>query len=236
MRFDFRIMRIARQFAWTGALFFVVSTSAASADLVPTGWVRPTNDTEASDTLTTYQHWDNLGTTGQPTNVGIVPDIAEINPNGFATVIDSASPGSGSFFTSGGNIYSFSGVIKPEVALPGFATGNLVNFWVQLTTQGSDIDVNDFTLGGTLVNTLSNYNYTEVSRVPLGGFGGAKVEHLWEFTAPSDLASFDLGWGWGVTSSSLDILIIDTQVVPEPSSLLAFGMVGVGLLLRRRRK
>jgi hypothetical protein len=213
---------------------------ARAAFITPSGWTRPANDGQAASDLTTFQHWDVLGGPTDITSVAKTPDLAEINPNGAATARDSSAPASGSFFTSGGNIYSFSGVITPQAVVPGYAAaGYLTEFLVQVRSQGQNIDTADLKLGGVQVSTLPGYSYTELSNVSLGGFGGFLIDHAWTFTAPADLASFTLDFGWGVTSSSLDQLSIDTHLtaVPEPASLAmaTLGAIGIAVAARKAR-
>ncbi|MGD9645929.1 MAG: PEP-CTERM sorting domain-containing protein [Pirellulales bacterium] len=208
--------------------------AAHAAFITPSGWTRPVDDTAASSTLTTFQHWDVLGSSGDDPALPKAADVAKINPNGAATVRDSSSPASGAFITSGGNIYSFSGVITPEAIVPGYAAaGYRTEFLVQLRTQGQNIDTADLTLGGVPVSSLAGFSYTELSNVDLGGFGGFLIDHAWTFTAPADLASFTLDWGWGASSASFDQLAIDTHLipVPEPASLAMAGLASLGIAL-----
>lgn len=210
------------------------ATLSRAGFISPSTWTRPTDDASATLGLTTYQEWDAFTSPTGPN----LPDIAEINPSGIADALDAAAPGSGAFITSGGNIYSFSGVIEPRAVVPGYAyPGGTTNFLVQIESNGSDIDPADLTLNGTLVSALDGYSYTELSRTSLGGTGGSMVEHAWMFAAPTDLSSFQLDWGWGPTSSSLGRMSVDTQVmpVPEPASItLALASVA-GLVFARRR-
>jgi hypothetical protein len=213
---------------------------AHAAFITPGGWTRPTSDSQATTDQTTFQHWDVLGTSGSDPALLKAPDLAEINPNGAATVHDADSPASGAFITSGGNLYSFAGIIKPQAIVPGYASaGSKTEFLVQLRTQGQNIDTADLKLGGVLVSTLPNFSYTELSNVSLGGFGGFLIDHAWTFTAPADLASFTLDFGWGVTSSSFDQLSIDTHVaaVPEPAGLamVTLGAIGIAVAARKAR-
>lgn len=163
---------------------------------------------EATADGTTYQEWNTFSSPSGPNE----PDVEEpVNPNGVANLFDSAAPGSGAFIASSGNIYSFSGVIEPEATVP--TTLATTEFLVQLRTQGSQIDVNDLTVNGEAATGLPGYSYTELDRVAAGGvFGGAIVDHAWTFTAaPASL--YTLEWGWGVTSASVDMLIIDTLAI-----------------------
>lgn len=218
----------------------LTAAEAHAAFITPSGWTRPANDGQAATDLTTFQHWDVLGTSGSDPALLKAPDLAEINPSGAATVHDAAAPASGAFITSGGNLYSFADVIKPQAVVPGYAApGSKTEFLVQLRTQGQNIDTADLKLGGVLVSTLPGFSYTELSNVSLGGFGGFLIDHAWTFTAPADLASFTLDFGWGVTSSSFDQLSVDTHLtaVPEPASLamVALGAIGIAVAACKAR-
>lgn len=237
-----RILRVVGALSVVAAMGVTGSgvSVARAAFITPSGWTRPANDGQAATDLTTFQHWDVLGTSGSDPALTKTPDVAEINPSGAATVRDAAAPASGAFVTSGGNLYSFADVIKPQAVVPGYAAvGYQTEFLVQLRTQGQNIDTADLKLGGVLVSTLPGFSYTELSNVSLGGFGGFLIDHAWTFTAPADLASFTLDFGWGVSSSSFDQLSIDTHLtaVPEPASLamVTLGAIGIAVAACKAR-
>jgi hypothetical protein len=221
------------------ALFSLATNSLTQAAFItPSEWTRPSDDTTAANELTTYQSWDVFTSVAGPNN----PDVAEINPSGVANAFDSAAPGSGAFLTGGGNIYSFSGVIEPSAIVPGYAeSSHKTRFLLQVESNGNFIDLDDVLLDGVPVNTLEDFAYTELSNTPLGGFGGAMIEHAWEFTAPADLASYQLDFGWSAESASLGRLSVDTQAIPIPEpGTLALGVGGIGclagMIFRARRK
>lgn len=217
----------------TAALVAFVTLFAAGtsqAAFTTPSWTRPADNAAAAAGLTTYQYWDVFSSVVGPN----APDVANINPNGMPNVFDSGAPANGAFLTTG-NMYSAVGSLQPRATVPGYnVAGNTVDVLVQLFVQGLDININSLTVNGVPANTLTAYNYQELSRVPLGGPGGAAVEHLWSFTLPSDAASIQLDWNWGTPHSMFDRLSIDTQSVPEPSSMLLLS-TGAALLLRRRR-
>jgi len=210
----------------------LMACTAAPAALLPPPWTRPGSDAQAIADRTTYQHWNSFTSTTGPNP----PDVAENNPNGTADAFDSAAPASGSFITSGGNIYSPNTVIKPRVTVPGYAlSDHETRFLVQVISQGGQIDTTDLWLDGVPVSSLPGYSYTELSRTVLGGFGGFKIEHAWTFTARADASSFQLDWGWNVESASLDQIAVDTFAVrvPEPSMWVAANAVVAVLLVCR---
>ncbi len=210
---------------------------AAHGAFVFPDWDRPADDTTALETRTTYQHWaDFLGSPAGPN----APDAADLTPAGTADLFDAAHPASGSFTTSGGNIYSPSGVIEPRIVVPGFDEEDrtlVTRFQIQLRTWGQDIDTDDVLLNGDSVTDLPDLEYTELDREAQegGGFPADIVAHRWIFTAPFTAEAFHIDFGYGVTSSSLMEASVDTQVIPEPASLALLGLGCLVALTRRTR-
>jgi hypothetical protein len=213
-----------------------VATAALTTPSDPTlpfTWTRPTTDGQASTDKSTYQMWDTFKSVKGPN----APDVSEINPNGVANAFDNGP--AGAILTSGGNIYSFATIIKPRVELPSYnLTGQVVNFLVQAKVAGNLITTTDVTVNGTPISGLANYSYKELSNS--GADQGSVVEHAWTFSLPSDLASYNIDWGWGQMHASLDQLSVDTYVspVPEPATiaLLLTGGAGLGLVALRRKR
>jgi len=211
---------------FSSLIALLAATGAQAAFILPS-WTRPANDAQALADKTTYQHWDLFQST-----TSNAPDVApEVNPNGLANAFDSAAPGSGSFIT--GNIYSFSGVIKPRAVVPGYnVSGNTLTVLAQLQSWGNAIDTGDIKVNGVDATTLPGYSYTALSST--NDPQGLIVQHAWTFQVP-DAASIQIDWGWGVTSSSFTELIVDTRSVPEPAGLGVALLAGAGILFRRNR-
>jgi len=216
-----------------GAFLFVLLGSSATPALgfESPAW-RPADGTEASAEKTTYQEWNVFVSPVGPNT----PDVESINPNGVADAWDTSGA---SFVTSGGNIYSPTGIIAMEATIPGYGLGAdyATEFLLQMRTLGSELDIDSLTIDGVAINTLDGFSYEELDRDVLGGFGGSIVDHAFAFTAPVSLVSYDLAWFGAESSVSQDILIVDTRdvLVPEPA---AAAMLGTGLAmscLRRRR-
>lgn len=187
----------------------------------------------AVDENRTYQQWDIFNSAAGPNS----PLTYNINPYttaaNAANAFDSAAPGSGAFVTSGGNIYSPTGIIKPRALVPlANLSGNVENVTVEISLgAGSQaITPTDFTVNGAAVSTLSNYVFTDNTDA-----ASSTQRYLYTFTIP-DIATLQLDWGWDVTSGSLDAIAIQTQSVatPEPASLALLGIGGAALLRRRR--
>jgi hypothetical protein len=228
------------------ASLFVVSATtgvAQAAFISPTGWTRPTDDTSAVNTLTTYQEWETFSSVSGPNAPTNIPETVEgpdHNPNsGTQTVFDSAAPGSGAFITGGGNIYSFGGAIDPAIIIPVYGLAGLkTQVLLQIRSQGSELSddrVNvDIGSGPVDIETLPGYSYTELFRQALGGFGGSLVDHAWTFDLPGIPSSFRVDVDNTTSSISLDRVSVDTlSTVPEPAGL---GAVALGALMALRRR
>ena len=221
---------------FTVAALVLAATAAptARAAFVAPAWDRPADAVQATADGTTYQAWDVFtGLTSQS------PDAASVNPAGVAALDELTG---GAFVTGGGNIYSPSVATRFAVVLPGLAAGGPgdgTNFHVQLRTLGSELDLGSLTLDGTPADALDGYAYAELDRVPLGGFGGSQVDHLFTFFSPDASADFALGFAAASSSMSLDRVSVDTLVgagtVPEPAAGVTLLSAGL-LALRRRRK
>ena len=152
-----------------------------------------------------------------------------VNPNANNTtqpVWYDSSASTDDAFQVGTDVYSFDGVISPVVVIPGYdQAGSQLNVSVEVQTFGGTIDTSDLTAtytdpGGNahsfLVSTLPSYFYSEAYNdggSSLGAFGTAYViDNLWTFTLPQDTASLTLSFGWGVTSSALQALSVDTSL------------------------
>jgi hypothetical protein len=225
------------------AALFLTTAIVALGPVVSRGafigpqWVRPAGDSQAAADRTTFQSWNSFAGVAP----GNLPDVAEVNPNGVSDAFDAAALASGSFVTSGGNIYSPAGVIKPRALVPGFGDDDAsTHVLVQVEVFGAEIDPADLRVNGVLAGELPGYGYQELSRVIVGGGGpgsGARIEHAWTFTA-AGADTLQLDFGWGATSASLDKLLVDTQTVanaPEPGSIVLVGVAGAVLAGRRRR-
>ncbi len=231
----------------TGISGILLAASVSEAAFGTPSWTRPTTVGQATTDGTTHQQWnffsdDDINTTSIEDGV---PDVANTNPNGNATVFE---PGNG-FVTGGGNIYSPTGILNLTFNIPTTDIGGgVTKFLLQIKTLGSELvysnhpntpivnDFSQFTIDGIAISTLPDFSYAELSRVALGGMGGNGVEHAFTFTLPSTAASHVLNYKPLFSSTSQDIVSIDTQVsLPEPASM---GLLGLGAiaLIRRRSK
>jgi hypothetical protein len=174
---------------------------------------------------TTYQQW-NFFTTATDAE----PDVGVSNPNGTPT-LSSALGG----ILGSGNIYAFGAVDTITVDIPlADLAGYTTKVIVQTRTQGSEINYPTMNIGG-----ISPTDSEELSRTPLGGFGGDLVDYYYEFDLPTN-GSFTLSFN-GIEHMSFDAIVIDTlavEAVPEAGSLVMASLVaaGIGGVYLRRRK
>ena len=212
----------------TASLILAMAPPVSAAFIAPS-W-RPADFAQAAATLTTHQGWDAFASPSGPNN----PDTADLNPNGVADAFETSGM---SFVTGGGNIYSPTVAITMQVRVPGFGpSAEPTEFIVQLRTQGNELDTASLQIDGQPAADLEGYAYTELERVPLGGFGGSLVEHRFAFTLPDSASDYTLTWQGAQSSVSQDAIAIDTRVItiPEPG-VLATTAVGGPLLTGRRR-
>lgn len=222
----------------TSAFFsLAIGTASAQASfVVPTtatyGWDRPSDVAVATSTLTTYQQWDVFTTPAGPN----APDVGNINPNGTGNVYDTSGM---SFITSGGNIYSPTGILQTKADIPSFGLGasHGTHVLFQVRTQGTELAYEDVRLvyqDDQAPQTHYPITRQELNRQALGGFGGTLVDTLFLFQIPYSPAMFRIEFPAAGTSMSADRIAVDTwTVIPEPGLV---GVVGGMLLLHRRRR
>ncbi|MEM1186770.1 MAG: hypothetical protein AAGI53_17430 [Planctomycetota bacterium] len=177
------------------------------------GWERGVSD------MSTFAEWEFFSSPAGPNSPGtntVVGDLPEDAPafNAF----DFAFETSGSFITSGGNIYSFSGIVSPETTSPGFAMGYgyKTSVLFQVQTLGVEPDPESFVLNGR----REPIEVVEIATGDVGGpFGGLDVTTLVRFEfARNDLANSVFFEAIG-TSLSFDQALIDTFTEPMDCSV-----------------
>lgn len=225
----------AKLFCALTALITLISTAkiaeagALHTPVLP-AWGRPTTNAQAVATSSTYQEWDAPSPTGEvPGPSSPLAAQAFVNPNANNTtqaVWYDSSASTDDAFQVGTDVYSFDGIISPVVVVPGYnKSDSQLNVSVEVQTFGGTIDTNALTATYTdpsgnaqsfLVSTLPSFSYSQAYNdggTPFGAFGTAYViDNLWTFTLPQDTASLTLSFGWGVTSSALQALSVDTSL------------------------
>jgi hypothetical protein len=179
----------------------------------------------------TYAQWERFTTTAGP-NTPDVGAFAGGTLPGSAPAWNTFDRNSFSFITGGGNIYSPSGIVAPQVDIPSFdlGAGYSTTILLQVRTQGTEIDPASVLIGG-----VAPVQSTELFRQALGGFGGFLVDTLYRFELPGNAAGYTAQFQALGSSMSLDRVAVDTfTVIPAPgaAALLAVG----GLVASRRRR
>jgi len=205
------------RFACVAVAGVAALSSPSLADfIVPDGTTLPWVRGETPNSL--YAQWEVFSSPSGPNapDVGVFVggDLPPAAP-GF-DAYDAAWETSGSFITSGGNIYSFSAPIEPRVELPGFGLGGGFNTTVvlQVRTLGSEPDLDSFLLNGS----IEPVEVTELFRDDLGGgpFGGTLLDTLVRFEVQGDLSAYDIDFVAAASSMSLDRVAIDAYASSAP--------------------
>ncbi len=232
-------MRLKMSF-WTvrplvliAAVAAVLATGSAHAAFVDPAFYGQAN--------TTSQLWNGFTTPGGPNH----PTSAN-NVNGAANAFDSTAATDGAFM-AGKHIYSFSGVVHPEIGVPNFNKGDSYQTAVVLQVEviGSPIDPSTFTLAaGSAGSTIAPNSVTAVDIGSSGsGFGGGDYVYTVNWLVAGNSASYTLNFTPNETSSSQIAYRVDTLAslspVPEPTSIATISLGLIGLAgwrgLRRRR-
>jgi hypothetical protein len=247
------------------------SYSTARADfVVPTttggySWNRPTT----TGTNATFQAWEtftsvtgpnapqtvNGAGTGDPAVVttanfnGFGGPAAStwsaINPGGTANAFDANAATSGSIITSGGNIYSFSGVVIPRLVIPNNLDGVAGNNPTGATTLLLQVRAGGTPIDGATVRLVDPISGTEISPfldqvLANSGSGMSAVQdRMFQFVVGGNADSYTINFSAAGASMSMARVAVDTHwdptaPVPEPSLMLMIG--GAGLWVWRRSR
>jgi hypothetical protein len=189
------------------------------------------NWTRGSTPNSAFAQWEVFTSTAGPNS----PDVGSFTGGTFAggaPAWNTFDRNPFSFVTGGGNIYSFGGVVAPQVDIPNFGlgAGYVTTVLLQVRTQGTEVDPASVLIGG-----VAPVQTTELFRQTLGGFGGSLVDTLYRFEIPGNAAGYTLQFQASGSSMSLDRVAVDTfTVVPAPGAAVLLGVGGV-LVGRRRR-
>lgn len=170
------------------------------------------------------------------------------NSNGAADAYDTSTT-SGSFITSGGNIYSPGGVVTPRIIIPqspGDQTTGTTTILLQLRTQGAGITPSSMLLTDSVSGTDLLYDSMMVlgSVSVFNPFAGTTVtttDRLYRWDVAGNASEYVINFSADGSSLSLDRVAVDTNynpsAVPEPSTLILSGLtIGAGWVGRRLRR
>lgn len=200
-------MRCLTAIVTAGLAYGVLSANLSAEFVIPTFRGLPG---------ATYQEWNSFTT---PNGLNS-PDVANINPNGSATLQELTGV---AFLTSGGNIYSFALATSFDVIVPDYGLGSqaITQVVLQIRTQGSTVDLDSVTFNGQVADS-AELLYEE----PLGGFGGILRDWKFEWTSVSgNMASNTIQFLADESSMSLDRVAVDIYAlensIPAPVLLQA---------------
>jgi hypothetical protein len=201
-------------------------------------------------TNTTYQEWYHNFTL-----TGTSPPAASSNSYGTANFTDPTYPGDGAFVITqqsngSGDVYSFSGVIQPQIVVPsaGLGSGYTTTIVFQFETYGQENPTLPSTVGQALVSpdlTLTGSNGTSITSASVeleastssqfGGFGTAYTnDYIAKWTVAGSASSYTIDYNSDATSTAFTAARVDTltmltpQSVPEPASIV---MMSLGLIV-----
>ncbi len=158
-----------------------------------------------------WAEWDSFETPFSPNR----PDVGSFVGGVLAAdavAFDVFDRGSSSFITSGGNIYSFSDLVLPQIDFGGFGLGigQRTTILVQVRTQGNELDPATVLLDGAIAPA----EIVELDRRTLGGFGGVLVDTLIRFEVGASAAGHAVTFDASASSMSLDRVAVDAFTRP----------------------
>ncbi|MEX0937401.1 MAG: hypothetical protein WDZ59_06035 [Pirellulales bacterium] len=204
-------------------LFGLAMTAPARAEFViPDGSTAPFAEWSRGDANSVYAEWDVFTVPyGEPGNA---PDVGS-SPTGGSPSGEAArliGHEETAFLSGGGNIYSFAAPTDFTANVSGHNNGANWDTRVvaQVRTLGSPLDLNSVQLtynDGSNDIPLMAAQYAELSRVPLGGFGGDLVDHMFVFDIGGfNPSSVQFDFTAESSSMSLDRLAVDTYAFAAP--------------------
>ncbi|HYF13986.1 MAG TPA: hypothetical protein VD971_02810 [Phycisphaerales bacterium] len=129
-----------------------------------------------------------------------------------------------SFVTGGGNIYSITAPTSIRVIAPNFDLGDsqTTTVLLQVRTQGTEILPSSVHIGG-----VAPVETVELSRQPLGGFGGFTVDTLFRWELQGNAVSYEIRFDAAESSMSLDRVAVDTFTTPVGCDSIDFNGDGL---------
>jgi PEP-CTERM motif len=204
----------------TVAVLFGSSVASVKADdLYPPPWQR-------GQPNTTYQSWD-FGTAANP----VVADAPYFNPNGTPTAtINGASAVWSPYYDNHVGVWTLGAGDSIDFFIPNTPADNTrtKDIWTQITWQTDN--------NGSPVVTVDGVASTLEFSVPVGT--GRWTQNVYLTTLQFNPSQEDVVVSGSLPGTTFDLgqAVIDTECVPEPSSLALLALGGISLLSYASRK
>ncbi len=205
----------------------VVAAPAFAADAQsfsdPSNW-------SVGDAGSSYHEWDVFVSPG----AGLAPDVgSNFGASTVTTVYPGYVSGSSNFYSHASD-YGVSAAIESPSVAGSSGTHVIVQTASTLGMMGAAITGMEIDVLGTTFSPFASSSQTFTVSSSYGPV--TQMESVYSFMLPGGTANFALSWT-NPQHSSFKALRVDTNAVPEPSSIAMLGIaaLGLGLVARRRR-
>jgi hypothetical protein len=219
-----------KNFTLAFGLMLIACVVAAPAFAVDAQSFSEPANWSVGDSGSSYNEWDVLLSPG----AGLAPDVgSNYGSSTLSTVYPGYVSGSSNFY-SHASAYSASAAIESPSVAGSSGTHVIVQTAATLGMMGAGITSLEIDVLGTTFSPFASTSQTFTISSSYGPV--SQRETHYSFMLPGGTDNFLLSWT-NPQHSSFKALRVDTNAVPEPSSIAMLGIaaLGLGLVARRRR-